>query len=130
MIFTGRFFLALAIAILLSLGSIWQPDGTRLSVILTALLLIATVTDWWLIPQRLIRIKRETPAVIMQGLPVTITLLVSNFAPRSTRLRIRDSFPPKFVGPAEPLEVFLADRSQTTLEYSIRSYARGQFHFG
>jgi uncharacterized protein (DUF58 family) len=130
MIFTGRFFLALAIAILLSLGSIWQPDGTRLSVLLTIFLLLATATDWLLIPRSAIGVRRIIAPTLMLGVPATVTLHISNAAARPLRILVRDSSPPEFSGSDAPLPLFIAGRSQTTLEYTVRSFTRGVFAFG
>jgi uncharacterized protein (DUF58 family) len=130
MIFTSRFFLLLALAVLLSLGAAWEPEGLRVSFILSVLLFSATLLDLLLIPRDAISIERVFPAVLTQGAPATVTLVVRNRSAERLRCQLHDSPPAAFIAPVEPLPVYLKPRSRAEVSYPVRSHLRGEFFFG
>lgn len=129
MIFTLRFFLILALSILLSIASIWHPESAAMSVVVTVLLFSATALDVLLTPRRALAIWRTSPPVITQGVTATVRLWVRNRTSQRLRCEVRDGTPPVFLSPEEPIPVFLKGKSDLNVEYSIRSYERGEFFF-
>lgn len=129
MIFTPRFFLILALSILLSIASIWQPESVVMSLALTVLLFAATLLDLLLTPRQALAIHRDCAEVLTQGVAVTVRLHLRNRTPQRLRCWVRDGTPSGFAATEEPLAAFLAPQSDTCLEYTVRSYERGLYAF-
>lgn len=127
---TQRFFLILAVAVVLSLVSLWQPQSLTLSLALTALLLGGAVLDRMLIPRGVIEVLRDAPAVMTQGRQIEVRLMVRNHSPQRLRVQLRDSPPIAFEADRAPLPLFLKPRSEDACKYALRCYERGQFAFG
>lgn len=129
MIFTPRFFLVLALSILLSIASIWQPESVLMSLVLTVLLFAAALLDLLLTPRQALSLRRESPPVLTQGVGGTVQIHVRNRTAQRLHAWLRDGAPTAFVSPEEPIAVYLKPHSETTVEYTLRSYERGEFHF-
>ncbi len=129
MIFTPRFFLILALSILLSIASIWQPESVVMSLALTVLLFAATLLDLLLTPRQPLTITRDCAAAFIQGVNTTVKLRIRNRTHHRLRCWVRDGTPSDFLSPEESIHAFLAPHSDIVVDYTVRSEERGTYSF-
>jgi uncharacterized protein (DUF58 family) len=130
MIFAQRFYLILALSILLSIASLWVPEIATLSLLITILLLAAALADLFLTPRQPLSIERKVGAILIQGHPQIITLEVRNRSALRLPLQIKDSLPAAFLYEGDGQTLQLQPLSHTSLTTTVVSYQRGEFHFG
>jgi uncharacterized protein (DUF58 family) len=129
-VFTARFFLLLAITVLLSLAALWQPEGAEISAFLSVFLTACAAIDLLLTPRQALEIKRRIPGVITQGKKQEAFLEIRNRTAKRLYVQLRDSTPFEFVSPPGILSLFLKPHSQATVPYTLLCYQRGEFLFG
>lgn len=132
-VFTGRFYLLLAIG-LLPLSVSWNLPVLRAVVVAFDLLLvIAAIVDYF-ISRRLsdgFNITREFDKRFAIGDASKVRLLIENATPRSFTLRIKDEYPAE-MKLNEPREssFTVAPRSTAEFYYHVTPPKRGNYRFG
>lgn len=130
MVFSARFHLMLALAIILALASLWQPQALPMSLIVTAVLLAGAALDIALLQRQPLRVSRTCAEIIAQGRSVTVELTIENRSRQNVRCQLRDSPPVAFTANRAPIDLYLRGRTTHKLRDDIRSYQRGEFSFG
>jgi len=130
MVFQPRFFLILAFALLLAVASLWQEVLFPVCLLVTGLLLVATVTELLLIPRKWLRVTRQCPPILPLGQPVRVTLKLANSTKLRVHCEVQDSPPARFEFKGHDFVLKLPGSGEKEHAYTLRASQRGDYGFG
>lgn len=122
---SARAFVLLGLVTLLSVFGFATPWLGGLALGFDALILVLVLVDGRLAARTPVRLARDLPAIVHQGEPLMLTLLLSNGAKRAVRVRGREVLGPRLVAAPVDLVLTLPPGGTASASMTLRPRRRG-----
>ncbi len=128
---TGRFIVLWLIGGLPILLAYYGPLWLAAAIVWETALAALALADRLSLPsRRALHARRLIKGDLVQGIPATVALEVSNESRRPVRLEIKDTPPAEFEVSRRVIALRISPNSRALVNYEALSYKRGRFGFG